>query len=299
VIDRRGLAVFLGVTFALTWALDLGLWLGGGLGRPLAIVFLALQMLFPAIGALVTVRATRQPDARRFLGIRLGEPGWPWVLAATWVGVPVLVLSAPFVGAALGVYEMDLGMSAMREIVTEQSGAEAAEQLTPRNVAIGLVLASLFAPLLNGLFTLGEELGWRGYLVPTLRPLGDRAALVLSGVIWGVWHAPVVVMGHNYPGHPVLAPFLMVGFCVIWGVLLGWTRLRTGSVWPSVVAHASMNALAGAASFFVAAGSTPDPALAGATGVTGWILPGLLAAALLAFGRTSSTNPSSGAGAAH
>ncbi len=74
-------------------------------------------------------------------------------------------------------------------------------------VAAQVVMAFTIAPVINMLFTLGEELGWRGYLLPKLLPLGQWNAILVSGVVWGGWHASAIAQGHNYPGYPVLGIF--------------------------------------------------------------------------------------------
>jgi len=115
----------------------------------------------------------------------------------------------------------------------------------PVIVAVQIAFALFAAPFINVFFALGEELGWRGYLLSKLLPLGKWPALLLSGIIWGIWHAPIVAMGHNYPGHPVLGPFLMIGFCLLMGIILGWLQLTSGSVWVPALAHGTLNAVAG------------------------------------------------------
>src|SRR5579883_3360053 len=100
---------------------------------------------------------------------------------------------------------------------------------------------------------------WRAYLwayllIPALLILG-AALCVLVGVIWGVWHAPLIAIGYNYPGSPVLGPLLMVGFTVVYGVALAWLRARSGSVWPAALAHGAINAEAVAIAVFLTAAS--------------------------------------------
>jgi membrane protease YdiL (CAAX protease family) len=149
--------------------------------------------------------------------------------------------------------------------------AQAAGPTLPLTLIIGLqaLFALTLAPLFNTLFALGEELGWRGYLLPTLMPLGQGRAILLSGVIWGVWHAPAILQGHNYPGQPVLGVFLMVGFCVLFGAILSWLYLRTGSPWAPALGHGALNAFAGIPLMFMPG---VNMALGGTlTSLVGWI----------------------------
>jgi membrane protease YdiL (CAAX protease family) len=108
-------------------------------------------------------------------------------------------------------------------------------------VRIIVIAVNLVAVVVNIVPAFGEEFGWRGYLLMRLLPLGARRAMVLSGAIWGLWHAPVILQGHNYPDHPVIGVPLMIGFCILLGVIFGWLRLASGSVFAAAVAHAAVN----------------------------------------------------------
>jgi uncharacterized protein len=136
------------------------------------------------------------------------------------------------------------------------------------------ILAILTAPLLNALPTFGEEFGWRGYLLPKLMPLGGAKAILLSGIIWGVWHWPVILMGYNfgmdYFGAPILGPLMMVWFTIVSGALFGWVTIKTASVWPAVIGHGALNGIAALSLVFVAGepssllGPTPVGLIGGA-----------------------------------
>jgi membrane protease YdiL (CAAX protease family) len=95
------------------------------------------------------------------------------------------------------------------------------------------------------------------------------------GFIWGVWHAPIIAQGHNYAGHPTTGVLLMIAFCMVWSVILGWLFAASGSVLAPTIAHASINSPAAALTVF-AAGA--NPTLGTITGVVGIATAGCVAA---------------------
>ncbi len=289
-LDRKGLVSFILLAYGLAWLVVSPLWVSGlGLRHPLVGLLLPLMMFTPSVATLVVTRfISPLPDGiRKATGLRLGRGrrwGWYWLFA--WVGVMGLVLATPFVGTLFGCYQLDLTTFSGFRAVIEAAGAGPALQQTPiQAIVLGQLALLPLAPAINALFAFGEEWGWRGYLLPRLLPLGQWPALLLSGVIWGLWHAPVILLGYNYPNHMTTGWLLMTGMCVVWGVLFGWTRLATGSVWPAVIAHGALNGAAGIVVLLGQANAPYDPALVGVTGITGWILPLLLIGALAAAKR--------------
>jgi membrane protease YdiL (CAAX protease family) len=109
--------------------------------------------------------------------------------------------------------------------------------------ALNLTISLFLQSILGSLFTFGEEFGWRGYLQEIfIRKFGLKSGLVLLGMIWGYWHLPVILMGYNFPEHPILGAFLLMPLgTTIMGVFIGWLYLRSKSIWTAVLAHASMN----------------------------------------------------------
>ncbi|MDD1741769.1 MAG: CPBP family intramembrane metalloprotease [Methanotrichaceae archaeon] len=122
---------------------------------------------------------------------------------------------------------------------------------------LGTLEAIAISPFINGSFAFGEEFGWRAYSLPKLLPLGGRKAILIMGIIWGVWHWPVIAMGHNYgfyyPGAPWTVMLAMIWFTVIVETFLGWVTLRSRSVWPAVIGHAAINGISGLPLLFVQA----------------------------------------------
>jgi membrane protease YdiL (CAAX protease family) len=101
-------------------------------------------------------------------------------------------------------------------------------------------------PLSLALFlSLGEEFGWRAYLLPKLMPLGPRRAAMVVGAIWGAWHCPAIFLGFNYGlgywGAPVVGPLLFVFVLIFESVFYAWVTQQSGSVWPAALAHGVHN----------------------------------------------------------
>jgi membrane protease YdiL (CAAX protease family) len=290
-LDLRGVLSFTLIACGLAWLVAGPLWLSGqGLRHPLAPFALPAMMFTPTVATLIVTRFISPPPEglRAATGLRLGKGrrwGWHWLFA--WVGVPLLCVAAPFVGALFGLYQLDLAAFSGFRGLLESAGAGAALEQLPIQGLVASQLASAFllAPLLNAPFAFGEEWGWRGYLLPRLLPLGQWPALIISGVIWGLWHAPIILLGYNYPSHLATGWLLMVGLCVVLGVIFGWSRLATGSVWPAVIAHGALNGAGGVTALFFREGTSFDTALVGITGITGWLLPLLLIGLLVATGR--------------
>ncbi|XBQ16041.1 MAG: CPBP family intramembrane glutamic endopeptidase [Oceanicaulis sp.] len=272
------IAVFLIVAFGSSWAIAWGLQATGGpeaAGAMTALWFLAF-MFGPAIGALV---AAGLFDRDRFLqALSLRPIRWKavivWVLLG-WAIAIVLVI------AALGVTLLVLGQppadaaARLAEQVQAQGvelpmSAEALLWLTILvNVPIGIVINTI-------LITANEELGWRGWLQPRLKRLGFWPVSIVIGVIWGLWHAPIILMGHNYPGMGWTGVGLMVVFTTLVSPYYTLVRERSGHVVPAGALHGAMNATAAVGILFTPETGWPWNGLVGAAGFAvmfaGWAL---------------------------
>ena len=102
-------------------------------------------------------------------------------------------------------------------------------------------LVGASGPILGIVITFGEEYGWRGYLQSELFKLGRVRGVLLLGVIWGIWHWPLILMGYNYPDHPLLGLLLMVLYTMGLGIVLSFAVLKSGSVLLASFLHALNN----------------------------------------------------------
>ncbi len=255
----KGLAAFLLLCFGLTWGVELGIYLTGGL-KPSSLPLLVAVMFLPGLSALVAIRFVER-----------GRPG-AYGISRGRAPFYVLAWLYPFAFLALGLFFVVLFGSAEVDITLKGLWEE-----VPQEGMMPLIVLSLFLdPVLNFLPTLGEEYGWRGFLqAKLLGRFGLLWGLVLTGAVWGVWHAPLILMGYNYPHHP---DAVGVGMFALWALLVGfflsWLRLRSGSVFPAALGHGAINAYAGLGLYLA---PSPDELYALPLG-----LPALLALAILA-----------------
>lgn len=244
---KKRLLCFLFVTFALTWIPTfLFLGLGGKYvsDQPETDLLCAFSMLCPAAAVLITRKLTGEGFAvtgrdSLLLGIRFTDRRWSWYLMA--FGFPLL-----YQGIS-GILWFLLAPESFDPSMLERIGVSPLIFLyVPINGAISAVAFSFGA--------LGEELGWRTYLYPKLEELfGLRKALLLGGLIWSVWHFPLVAVGHigtGYWGEPYTGFLLFTVDTVFMGCIAYLLVKKTGSVWPAVFLHAFHNAMGGGVMMF-------------------------------------------------
>lgn len=223
----------------------------------------------PAMAAAVFQRRAERPLSE--LGTDL-RPRRSWL--AAWA-LPVVVSLAAFaLGFALPGVHFDSGMtsffSTLGESLPPDQVAEvrtAFAKMPLHPALVGAVLAALLGPPVNAVVAFGEELGWRGYLFEALKGFGFWRSSALVGLMWGVWHAPLVMLGENYPSHPYIGVSMMILFCVLWAPLFSWVRERTGSVGGPAVLNGTMSALAGVPLTVTQGGSDLLVGLTGAVGL--------------------------------
>lgn len=276
-VDHGRVATFLIITFAISWWCFIGLRM---FGVPFQ-VRASLGMFGPAVGALLSTWIHREPG--HDLGLKLGAAP-PYLFA--YLLPPLLVAAGIGLSAALRYQHFDLvaNWAALGNRQPAAAGA-AAQQAAFTGLLSQLALAATIGVLVNCFFAAGEELGWRGYLLPHLG--NGPGAAVRVGVIWGLWHAPLIALDGAEFGVRSwwVAPLFCLNTIPI-AMVMAWLRWRSGSVWPAVVMHAGINAYAG---LWVLLLSHPASVFVGsAVGVFGILPFAVVAAWLLASGRLHS-----------
>ncbi len=199
--------------------------LGGAVGV-VVMSWYRLLMFVPTLAALVMMLLigrdgyTRNGWRRLGLG-RAGVRAW-----AAAVLLPIAALGSGYLAAVatgLATYAPLPGMSGLSLILNY------------------LVLVAFY----TFTFSLGEELGWRGYLVPRLMAFGRMRGHLIGGLAWAAFHYPVMFLSDLYlaEGNPVLNVLSFTLMVLILSVVMGELRLSTGSVWPISLMHSAHNAL--------------------------------------------------------
>jgi hypothetical protein len=262
-----GIFWFLGITFGLTYLIE-GILLASGAsfeGVPVMahqLIILGV-MWVPALATVITVKwITREGFA--VTNLRFG-PLKPYLYTALLM--PALFAVIYGLTWLTGLGQPDWQLVGFTEEMASQ-GADLSGMPPPRVLLPVLLVGSIVVgPTINGVFGFGEELGWRGYLLPKLMPMGKGRAYLLLGAIWGLWHAPLIVAGFDYPEHPVLGVLAMVGMTTALGVYLNELTLRYRS---SILAGSIHGAFNGQA-YGIWRVLFPDtnPLLGGVTGLLG------------------------------
>lgn len=264
-INWRGIGSFLVLCFGLTWSIEI-IALARGVRftvlTPATTLLLALVMFIPAASAFVVRRwITREGFASA--GLRFGAVK-PYLFI--WVGVPCLffVIYAVTCTLGLGVFS-SASDSIFKALPPLPPGKHMPSARTPI-LLVGIISVTI-GPLLTSLATFGEEFGWTGYLLPALLPLGRWRAVAIYGVIWGLWHAPIVAGGFNYPGHPVAGILFMCLFTSALGLIQCALLVRYRSVLLTSFLHAAINTQARGVWNLLVTGVTP--LLGGLLGLVG------------------------------
>lgn len=246
--NTQRLWIYLAVAFGIPWGAALVFSLSGAAtDNPLQAVGI-VNTIFIATPWLANIAArlfTREGWGNLMLRPNLGR-GWPYYLAA-WL----LPLLATVVGGAVFYLLMPQYFDPSLSGVLKLAGMPSAA-VDPWLILFSLTLSLVFiSSLINAVASMGEEFGWRAYLLPRLMerfsqdgPAAARKAALLTGVIHGVWHWPLLLMAASLT--PGFTPFALLTYVVLTSalsILLSWAALRSGSVWPAALGHGAGNAV--------------------------------------------------------
>lgn len=288
--DLTRVLIYLAITFSLTWLYALLIIYPIANGESLngipavaTQLTVAAAMFFPALGVILTRLITKEGFRDTWLKLSLKKNVKTYLLA--WFGPAVLTFAGMVLYFLLFPKNLDLNFSFF--IATLEASGAPTETLP---MPIGLLMlvqcvqAVFLAPIMNFITCFGEEWGWRGYLLPKVsKHFSTIPTLLITGIIWGLWHAPMTIIGHNYGvgywGFPFTGIAMMCVFCIVLGVFMSYVTLKAKSCIPAILAHGAVNGIAAIGIYFTADGGNPfiGPA---PTGIVG-LIPFAIAAAFM------------------
>jgi membrane protease YdiL (CAAX protease family) len=240
-LKTKPVLFFLAFTFVVAYAIEFGLMLAGfkvkGIPQIFGQYIVAIVMWVPALGAFLSVKfISKEPMS--VLRLKLGKIK-PYILL--WIEIPLLVVLIYFISWQLGFVKLDLEMKDFMKLLSSYS-QDIKMPFPPIYMALILFFVSLFiSPWMNTFFALGEEIGWRGFLMPRLMSLGKTKAYLILGVIWGLWHLPLIIIGFNYPDTPLLGIAMMCIFTTSIGFIMNDVVLKNESTFLAGWAHGLIN----------------------------------------------------------
>ena len=207
---------------------------------------IAVSMFAPTLAVLISHKGLS--NAKTSINWKLNfKQNWKWFIAAMFTPAIFTAL-----GAALYFVifpdNFDPNMGFVAAMIPE--GADS-QGITPSLLtAVSLIQSLTYAPIMNMFFAVGEEIGWRGYMTPMLTSkIGRKPALIVGGIIWGVWHWPLIIcIGYNYgtgyPGAPWTGMLAMCVMTTIFGIMLSYIYDKSNCIWIPALAHGAVNAVA-------------------------------------------------------
>jgi uncharacterized protein len=268
----KGILTFLLITFGGTWSVWGIAWLLGLFNTSISgQALVAVGAFAPALATFIVRKwVTREGFADAGLHPQLIKRlpyylfAWLWPLA----GVAIVIAVASVLGILL----------------------------VRSDVAPTLVVSALAGSLIATPLFFGEEFGWRGYLQLRIADGRPLLAAVITGLIWGVYHYPVILVGFEGFENTLLGLIIFPVTTVLLSIVFGWLRYKTGSIWVTCLAHSATNGVGGAllAYLYMGGGSF---LLASYVGVLGWLPLGLLSLGLLMTGQLKRAQPESASAA--
>lgn len=266
--------LFLILTFLISFSLvGLYLLIGGTYDNSLSATILAVFYMFiPMISALIVTKLIHKEPLQRNLFISFKINRWFFVawLITVLISFGTLGISLLFPDVTYSP-EMVGMISRFEDMFTAQELAqmkESMESFPVHPVWLAVIQGLIAGPTVNAIAGFGEELGWRGFLLRSFRKMHFMKASLIIGLIWGIWHSPLILMGHNYPEHPVFGVFMMTIWCILLTPLFLYITIKAKSVIAAAILHGTLNATAGVSIMVVQGG---NDLTVGMTGLAGFV----------------------------
>jgi len=287
-INRTSL--FLILTFVISLSV-VGLFkLSGGQYDKIGGTILALTYMFiPLISAIIVEKVIHKEKIKSNLFISFKINAWffiAWLitplLSVGTFGISLLLPEVSYSPEMIGLIERFENMLTPEQIEQMKNSMET---LTIHPFWLALIQGLIAGLSINAFAAFGEELGWRGFLLKEFKHMSFFKASIIIGFIWGIWHFPLILMGHNYPQHPELGVVMMTIWCILLTPLFLYITIKSKSVIAAAIMHGTLNATAGIAIMLIDGG---NDLIVGMTGLAGFLALIILLTGLFIYDNTVS-----------
>lgn len=240
--------------------------------NPLAVILMTLGMFGPFLGSFIVTKYFKKESFSEKIGLKFKINRWFFV---SWFIFVFIIFLAIFISTLFPKVSFSLKMEGFFEkysyLLKDPSSLKMKEQMESKPILFFVlaIVQSLFAGItINAFAAFGEESGWRGFLLNEYKEKSFIEASIRIGLIWGVWHSPVVAVGLNYPQHPQIGIFMMIIWCILLTFLFNYLRIKSKTVLSSAVLHGTLNAMAGFSVLYIIGG---NDLTVGITGLAGFL----------------------------
>ncbi len=265
--------IFIGITYFFSWTIAILFYaFGGKWNTPASFIMAVIYMFIPMLVTILVHKGIYK-EPLKILNISLRINRWffiawliPPAIAFATIGVSLAFRGVTYSPEMAGLYERFKSLLTPEQLQEMESQASV---LPIHPFWISLLQGLIAGITVNAVAGFGEELGWRGLLQKELCNMGFFKSSTIIGFIWGLWHAPIVLQGLNYPEHPVAGLFMMILWCILLSPIFSYVRLRGKSVIAAAIIHGSLNGNTGLAIMIVKGG---NDLIIGVTGLAGFIV---------------------------
>ncbi|OGS23297.1 MAG: abortive infection protein [Elusimicrobia bacterium RIFOXYA2_FULL_39_19] len=291
--NNKKVQLFTALTYIFSWTLAILFFSFGGSVNSRGYFILGIDYMFmPAIMAFLVQKIISKEPLKLPLGISFKVNAWFFI---GWIIPLLLVFLTLLISLLIPGVTYSPGMEGMFERLSGLMKADEIEKLKSsyalapvHPVWIGVIQGLLAGASINAIAGFGEELGWRGFLYNELKSLGFWKMSLITGLIWGIWHAPLVIKGHNYYQHPIVGVLMMAAWCILLAPLFNYVRIKSGSVIATSIMHGTLNATYGLALILIKGG---NDLTVGITGLAGFAAIIIVTAVIYYFDVYESANP--------
>lgn len=245
--DKKKFINYIILTFALGWILQIFASVAYKNGSPTSFSqILSFSMFAPFAAVLLSKISVTES------GLKLKIKGNILMILSAWFAPALLTALGAIIYFLVMPNRLDLSFSYVTLSYTEEMLQQIydAGYTIPSLIALQALQAISWAPIINGVFAFGEEIGWRGAMYPMLKEkFGVNKGRIIGGIIWGIWHWPVMILagyeyGFDYWGFPIVGMLLFCIFTTVFGIFLDAIYEKSNCIWIPSVAHGALNAIA-------------------------------------------------------